>query len=133
MLFLGRIASYFRNRNRNIFTYHDGDKWHRADPLVLGIRLEEICPDYQEMLDLIAKDPTNAPVGAVRDDLLKQKKEAALKLDAVARELFKLKPLTDTDGVTGGEAVGILTQYFLFMNALAQEASLFTESPLPSA
>ena len=132
MLFFGRIAKYFRNRARDIFTYHDGERWRRADPLVIGMQLEEKCPDYQDLLDLIAKDAKNAPVGAVRDDLMKKKKDAAIRLDAVAREVFNLKPLTDTDGVTGGEAVGILTRYFIFMARLAEAAELFTESPLPT-
>ena len=129
MFFLSRIANYFHNRARQIFIFHDGERWRRADPLVVGTRLEELCPDYQELLDLIAKDTTLAPVGAVRDDLLKRKKDAALKLDAVARDLFGLKPLTDTGGVTGGEAIGVLTQYFLFMEVLAREANVFPVSP----
>ena len=129
MLFFGRIKNYFRNRSRQIFTYHDGEKQRRADPLVIGTKLEEVCPDYQDLLDLIARDAKEAPVGTVRDDLFRKKKEAALKLDAVARQVFNLKPLTDTDGVTGGEAVGILTQYFLFMAGLARDAELFQPAP----
>lgn len=130
MLFFGRIVNYLRNRSRQIFTYFDGERWRRVDPLVVGVRLEDECPDYQEMLDLIAKDITNAPIGEVRDDLMKQKRVAVTKLDAVARQIFGLKPLSETDGVTSGEAIGILTQFWIFMHELGVSANVFADSPV---
>lgn len=133
MLFLGRIAHWFRDRHRNIFLFWDGTRWRRADPLAVGTRLEEVCPDYLALLETIAGQATSAPPGALRDDLLSQQKGAAKKLASAAQQVFGLTPLDDTKGVTGAEAIGVLTRYFLFMEELAAAAELFPDSRGPAS
>lgn len=135
MLFLGRVKRFFRERARNIFTFFDGEKWCRADPLMVGIKLEEVCPDLQDKLDLISKNASEAPVGPVRADLQKQQRVALLELDKIARSVFGLKPrpedltVTLPDGVLSvGEAVGVLGRYWSYMHALAEEAEVFRNS-----
>lgn len=129
MLFLHRIRRYFRERSRNIFHFHDGSKQRRGDPIMIGTKLEEVCPDYIELLEMIGKDATKAPVGAVRDDLITQKREASVKLAEASRQAFGVKPLTDTEGLTQAECIHLLTDYFLFMERLARDAELFPDSP----
>ncbi len=130
MFFIQRIRKYFIDRSRNIFSYYDGSNWRRADPLLVGIKLEELCPEYLDLLELIGKDPTKAPVGSVRDDLVLQQKEAAKKIADISRQVFNVKPLSDTDGLTGPEAIGVLTNYFVFMERVAEDAKLFQDSPV---
>jgi len=131
MLFIGRVSQWLRNRHRNLFLFWDGTRTRRADPLLIGTRLEEECPKYLDLLDTIGKNVTAVPPGPVRDDLLNQQKDAARKLAAAASKVFGLAPLDDTKGVTGAEAIGVLTKYFLFMEELATAAELFPDSREP--
>lgn len=129
-MFLGQMRQWWINRKRNIFIFHDGTRTRRMCPLAVGMKLEEVCPDYIDLLEIIYKDATAAPVGPVRDDLMRQKKEASLKLASVAQTVFGVKPLEElgTDGLTGPEAVAVLTRYFVFMQELAAAAELFPVS-----
>lgn len=129
MFFLNRVARWWRDFNRNIFVYHDGTRRRRADPLTIGLRLEQLCPTYEDMLRTLARPLEEAPAGGVRRDLEEQKKEAQETLVAVAMQVFDLKPLSDSGGVTQGEALLVLASYFAFMQALARDAELFPSSP----
>lgn len=131
MFFLGTIADYLRERRRNIFRYRDGFRLVRADPVLIGRRLEERCPDYQSLLTTLASDPGTQPPGPLRQSVLDQQKAAARDLAAVARDVFGLLELSPTGkgGVTDGEAVGVLTRYFLFMERLAEDVLPFATSP----
>jgi hypothetical protein len=125
MFFLGRVARWWANRHRNIFHYYDGTRTVRADPMVVGARLEAECPNYYELLLILKQDVGTAPVGPVRRELLEQKKEAAEKLAKSAMKVFRLKPLDQEGGVTQGEAMRVLTKYFVFMEELATAAEVF--------
>lgn len=129
MLFMSRLSRWWRDAGRHIFHFHDGVRWRRLDPMTVGVRLEQLCPEYPDRLALIGKNPSTVPVGPTRDDLKARQMEAAQELVTAARAVFDLKPLSDDGGVTSGEAIGVLTQYFLFMEDLATEASVFTDSP----
>ncbi len=135
MLFFGRMKRFFRERARNIFSYFDGEKWCRADPLMIGIKLEEVCPDLQDKLDLIAKDANEAPVGPVRSDLKMRQYTALFELEKISRTVFGLKPRPDDlsvklpDGVLSvAEAVGVLGKFWSFMHQLAEDAEVFRAS-----
>lgn len=128
MLFLGRISRWWRNRSRDLFVYHDGVAWRRADPLFVGRRLEKVEPEYQTLLSTIHEDVSKLPPGPIREALQRDQNGAAVKLMKVAREVFGLQPLDDAGGVTDGEALGVLTRYFLFMEDLADAAG-FTSTP----
>ncbi len=129
MLWLGRIRKWWTNRSRLLFSYWDGTTWHRADPMRIASALETVCPDYLELLTEIGQNPQDTPVGSLRDELLARQKASALKLIAAAYKVFNLKPLTDTEGVSDGEAMGALTRFFVFMEDLADSAQVFGSSP----
>ena len=74
------------------------------------------------------KSQLNATRGDSRR-LLQQQKEAVLRLAEVSRKIFELAPLTkEGDGVTDGEAIAIVTRYFLFMEEVARDSQLFQNS-----
>lgn len=131
MFFVRTIGRWFRDRARNLFHYHDGSGWRRGDPVLLGTRLEAVCPDYQSLLDTLATDPNKTPPGPLRDAVIGQRKDAAVKLASVAREVFRLAPLCETGpgGVSEAEAIGVIASFFLFMQRLAEDAELFRDSP----
>lgn len=129
MFYLGRLGRWWRDRRRHIFWYHDGTRWHRADPLVIGQRLESECPKYLDYLEMLGKDLNTAPIGPVRADLMRQKKECAEELVVASRKIFNLKALDDTGGLTGPECIGQITRYFLYMQELATAAEVFPSSP----
>ena len=130
MFFIGTVRAWLREASRKIFQYHDGLQWKRADPIWIGGRLETVCPEYQDLLELLRSDLNEVPVGPLREDVIRQKKEASLKLATAARNIFGLYPLSETGkgGVTDGEAISVLTQYFVFMEEIARETELFRAS-----
>lgn len=133
MFFLQRIRRYFHERARNLFRFYDGTSWRRVDPLLAGIRLETVCVDYQDLLNVIARNSLEAPVGGTRDDLIRQKNEAVMTLAVASAKVFEfnLLPLVGSDAAVGlshAEALGVLTKYFMFMRALAEDAALFQDS-----
>lgn len=133
MLFLSSIRRWWRDRGRNIFSYHDGSAWRYADPVAVGSALEADLPDYLEILDILAKRPADVPAGSLRKDLVDKQRESLVKLAATARKVFKIAPLDDKTGwgATDAQAIGVVTRYFVFMEGLARKAELFTDSPGP--
>lgn len=129
MFFLGSVRRWLRDRHRNIFRFWDGARYRYADPVAIGTRLEELDPDYQDLLDVLAKKPLDLPVGPVRDDLVKRQHEAIKKLADLARRTFDIPPLSETgEGMSLGECVGVVVRYFVFMEGLARESALFRDS-----
>ena len=57
------------------FRFHDGGKWRRADPLVVGARLEAACPKYEEHLRTLAAAPAPLP-GTLREQQQADKRAA---------------------------------------------------------
>lgn len=129
MFFMGRIARWWYNRRRAIFHYRDDTGPRRADPIVVGMDLERECPEYLDLLLTLQMNPTESPPGPVRDSVIGQRRDAGRKLADVSRKIFGLNPLSDTGGVTDGEAVAVLSEYFMFMESLARAAQLFPDSP----
>lgn len=133
MLFVGRMRAWWVAKQRDLFWFWDGTKWHRADPVRIGTRLEDVLPDYLELLGVAAKTLETVPIGNLRTEALKAKKEAILALTGAVRKVLDLKPLTETDGVGDGEAFRVLVEYVMFMQDLGQSAESFTASPQPTA
>ena len=131
MLFLGRLARWWGDRSRAIFVYHDGARRRRADPVAVGAALEAAEPEYLALLAEVNQPPAALPPGPVRAELAARQRAAAARLVAMARKAFGLAQLSDAGGVTDGEALGVLTNYFLFMEDLADEARPFATSPPP--
>lgn len=127
MFFLHRFKRWWSDLGRPVFRFHDGTRWRRADPFVAGAKLEEVCANYQDLLKLLAKklDDPSIPVGPIRENLLEQKKQAAKTLVEATRKVFDLAPLTDEGGVTEGEVIRILAEFFVFMEESATLAGPF--------
>lgn len=133
MLFLQSIRRWWADRGRNIFHYRVGSSWRRGDPVVLGSRLERLCPEYVKLLATLAEDVAKIPPGPVRKSMVDQQRDASTKLVEISRTVFSLPPLEadGPGGVTDPEALSILTRYFMFMEGLAKErdAQLFPTWP----
>ena len=128
MSWLSRLWSG-RATARDIFTYHDGTRERRADPLVIGRKLEDACPDYRELLAELNSPPgTPVPPGAVAQSLRDQEKDATAKLLAATRAAFGVRPLDDDGGLSEAETLGLLVAFFAFMGELAQRARPFSTS-----
>lgn len=130
MFFIGTLTKWWMNRSRFIFHFWDGSKWRRYDPIAVGIAFESACPDRFALVETLFKDSSAFPPGNVREDLLKQQKIAGDTLAAVSRKVFDIPPLSDTNGMTDGECIKVLTKYMLFMSKLGGDAELFVDSPV---
>ncbi len=130
MFFLDSLRRWWINRHRNIFRYWDGSRNRYADPVVIGTKLEEFDPDYQDKLNLIAESPSKIPPGNIRDEMVKKQKEAMQHLAKMSRSVFGVPPMDDKTGIgaTDGECIRIIAGYFLFMEGLARSAKLFPDS-----
>jgi hypothetical protein len=133
MFFVQTIRRWLRDRARNIFKYHDGVRTRYADPVAAGTDLETALPKIQEILDTLARSPSEIPPGAMRDDLVNQQRDSIKQLALAARKVFKLSPLDDETGwgATDAQAVGVVIRYFQYMGRLARDAELFANSPVP--
>lgn len=131
MFFIGTFRRWWRDRRRFLFRFWDGDRWRRACPLAVNAALTEAEPDYTKLLAALHADPASLPPGPVRADVEKQKNSAARRLVRAARKAFVLKELGDDEGCSDGEALGVLTAFFLWMEGLAEEARPFGNSPPP--
>lgn len=129
MFFLGRIKRWLTDQQRNIFHYHDGTTWRRADPVLVGRKIEEELPDYLSLFQTIGKDASKVPPGPLAESLRSSKNQAADKLTKVAYSVFGLKPLGTDEGVTEAEALSVMVQYLVFMTELATAAAVFPTSP----
>ncbi len=125
MLYLHRIRRWFGDMARNIFHYHDGDRSRRADPFVISQLLDTKYPKYADLLLTLSEKDSEYPVGPMRDAFKVRQKEAVVELIKIARDVFELKPITDTGGCTDAEAVKTVTAFFLFMEGLAEQAGPF--------
>lgn len=118
-----------RAATRAIFSYHDGTRQRRADPLVIGRKLEESCPDYLDCLATLADEVVPIPPSPVADSLQSQHADAERKLLAAVRCAFDVQPLTDDAGLSEAETVLLLAGFLEFMGGLAKDARPFATLP----
>ncbi len=129
MQFLRRLWS--RDQSRHVFTYHDGTRQRRADPLAAVAALEATDPKFAEHLaELDAKEKPDValPPGVVADEVQAGRKEAVAKLLEATRAAFGLKPLDDTGGLTEAETMGVLAAFIFWMAKAAEDARPFENS-----
>jgi hypothetical protein len=107
---------------RQIFTYNDGKDRRRGDPLAIGSKLEECCPQWEDLLRTLAAPDTPMP-GPLLTQQRAEKTRATAELVKATRETFGVKPLTESDGLTIAETVGLLAKYLEFMGGLSSLAS----------
>lgn len=133
MFFLQTLRDWWRERSRQIFHFHDGKAWRRADPIRVVKAIESACPDYADHFATLKTDTKEIPAGALLDDMLLQQKKARDEIVRVARVVFGMVDLSDTGGTTDAEAVGVLVGFVSFMDQAARDAELFRDSPGPDA
>lgn len=126
MFFLGTFKQWLYNRKRDVFRFHDGTKWRRADPVRVHAELERALPDFASRVADAVRDPRDLPVGPLRDEVAGKKKEATQLLIGASRKAFKLADLDDSKGCTDPEALQVLLKYLLFMEDVAASAQVFT-------
>ena len=118
----GWLRGLFRPR-RCVFKYWDGTRNRRGDPLLIFRVIEEVCPDLDESLRTIHRDPKAVPVGPLRETLVTEQKAAAAKLVGAAAAAFDLKPLDDAAGLTEAEMVAVLSAYRAWMFEASEAAA----------
>ena len=119
---LARLLGWLRGTGDAVYWYHDGRKWRKADPLAVGRKLEEICPDYKEILAFLWED---VPIpGKLGEDVERQKKDAQRKLVEAARAVFGLAEV-EQGGRTDAGAFGVLADWIVAIAAMAEEARPF--------
>lgn len=126
MFFIGTFKQWLHNRRRDVFRFHDGTGWRRADPVRVHAELERALPDFVSRVADAVRDPRMMPVGPLRDEAVGKKKEATQLLIAASRKAFKLADLDDSKGCTDPEALQVLLKYLLFMEDIAERAQVFT-------
>ena len=126
----GRLWS--RDQRRDIFHYFDGTDKRRADPLALMTRIEDDCPDFADLLSIIAageEGGLSIPSPGVKAEMSAAYKSALAKLLAVVRKAFGVKPLDQSGGLTDAETLQLFTRYLVFMGELAEAARPLPDSP----
>lgn len=131
------LREWWANRRapaRNVFTYRDGVRTRRADPLVLIRRIEADEPNWESLLGTVAHVvPANA------DHILRaageeKRKAATAKLVAVGRSAFGLPPLADDgSGTTEAEVIGVVVAFVAFLNRVAEDSRPFGRRPVEPA
>lgn len=111
--------------DRLIFSYFDGQKTRRADPLEIQFALA----DYPDDLD--------AELGAASNQGLaehqpKEVNQATKRVIEAIRTVFAVKPYGE-GGLTGRECVGLLFSFFAFVADLKKKEERLRPSPSPTA
>lgn len=119
-----------RDHSRRIFTYFDGTKTRRADPLAAVAALEAADPDLYDHLASLApvETPVAIPPGAVAEDVTARHKDGVAKLLDATRAAFGLRKLDDTGGLTEAETMAVLASFLVWMQAAANDARPFENS-----
>lgn len=107
---------------RDIFVFHDGTGWRRADPIAVGRRIEDACPGFEDHLRTLATQTKDLPPGPVRDDLKAGQRRATQELVKATRAAFGVRELTEAEGLTEAETVALLTAFLNWMAAAAGDA-----------
>jgi len=115
------------DHRRAIFRYWDGRNWKRADPLAVMATIEDRCPDFGDLLRVIAADPDDVPAGELRTQAIATHQAAVKKLLGVVQHAFGVKPLDQLGGLTHAEMIRLLTEFLHYMGRLAEAAR-----PLPA-
>jgi len=105
---------------RQIYTYWDGHTWRRADPMDIWIQLQE-HPEYNAEV--------HAPLVDAGDT------EAIQVTCEAVRDVFGVADY-DPEGGTGltlGEQIGLLTDYYLYLEEQKKTAASWRTSPSSTA
>jgi hypothetical protein len=134
---LGRLARWWRDRQRAVFSFHDGARWRRIDPMAAGREIEDtLGDDWPKLLKLLVAErpycPPELDTAALRADWARMKQDAARKLSGVACKAFGVQPLGDAGGLTEGERIELVAKFFHWLADRREEARPFPTSPSPT-
>ena len=108
-------------RNRKIFSFWDGRKAVRVDPMVIFRRLSE----HQEF------DPVE-DFKRLRNPIPKYRVKAVGNLAGIAREVFELPVYNGTHGLTENELISLMGKFQTDMAALKKNTLAMPEQSQPS-
>ena len=113
------MFGFLKRRSRQIFSYFDGSTTRRADPLEVGVKLDQACPKWNDHLKTLAAPDCPMP-GPVLDDQRSSKRAATAALTQAVREVCGIKPFTDSEGLTQAETISLLASYLEYMGTLSE-------------
>lgn len=115
--FTGRVrADLYRPKDRLIYSYWDGSKIVRADPMVLYQKLMERGPELS--IDIkVAASPSKGAAKAHTGTIDK------------IRTAFALKPFDGTHGLTELEVLALLDHFLEFTEGIKKNSSPISTSP----
>lgn len=122
---------------RFIFTYRDGTRSRRADPVAVDRVLKrELGTDWYDVVRRLGKPPAGL-VGEQADAALVEWETSRVKVVNTVCTAFGVHPLTDKDGLTEAELYGLLDGYIRFCSDLVELARPFPNarsraSPTPT-
>lgn len=112
------VRRWFANRNRQIFSYWDGRRVRKADPLVVYRKLDN-DPEFDwethpEMID------------SGEDGLA----DNAMEITANAvKRAFNVEPFDGAKGLTENECIGLLVQFVDYLTALKKNGNTSQTTP----
>lgn len=124
-----RLFGFGAAPNRDVFRFHDGERWRLADPVEVWERLEAAGGD--QLLKDIAPPAGPAPADLVAAEQLRaeqgaKRKAATAKLAEVACEAFGVEPLDDggrrPSGMTVAERIRLVAEFVAYLRGLAVAA-----------
>lgn len=117
--------------HRQIFRYHDGNRYRYADPIVIDRESEKAFPGWRSAIELL--EVPDVP-GGIPDNLAGKVEADRVRvleqLVSMVRAVFAVKPLDVSGrGLSEAECLKLLTQYVLFEGRLVEAAGPFSSLP----
>ena len=132
----GWLTRRFRRRgwDRTIFSYWDGSRWRRIDPIPASTALDAALG--QRVGEVLATLTTAMPpnvegidLGPLPKIIEAKKLEAGQKLAAAACVVFNVKELSDTEGMTAAARIQLVTRFLVWLHQCAEDMRPFGNSP----
>ena len=133
--------------NRNIFTYNNGKREVKADPLEIDLRWAEACSktDVKSIMDRFNGPPWYADPSLIKDGKYRgaeitdemfafasrQNREAMQELIPLICEMFGVKTVRDDEenGMTYAELLAAFGEYWTYVDSLKKNTDASAERP----
>jgi hypothetical protein len=125
------MFGWLRRNRTDIFPYHDGRRWRRADPVAVALKLDDLA-DRESMRLLFTRAMSRADQLRMMDPKLKnairaEREHSQQKLAEFARQAFDL-PEFDAGGLTAGEGVELMIAFRVFCSWLIEDARYLADA-----
>lgn len=141
-MFLQRLRSIFargRDKRNGVFTCSVGGKTITLDPAIVRRKLNEKCPDWDELVDRIQQFATPLVGNLAADPKLASSRTATAEqavttlADAITFA-FDAPPLQpDGSGYSEAERIQLLTQYLQYVQGVLERTRPLAISPAATA